>query len=175
MLALILDHLSNNTHKTNHKSEQQEEQKMRSLATRPIQDLFSIHNEMNRLFDNWYRPARYRAESENLDWMPVVDILEANEHVEIRAEIPGLSEKEVQVSVTDDVLTLKGEKTQESEDKAQKYHRVERSYGRFQRSFTLPANLNPEDIKAKFANGVLTVSIPKTKAVQPKEIQISVE
>ena len=82
---------------------------------------------------------------------PVVDILEADEHVEIRAEIPGLSEQDVQVSVTDDVLTLKGEKTQESEDTTtKKYHRVERSYGRFQRSFTLPANLNPEAIKAKF-------------------------
>ncbi len=148
---------------------------MRSLATKPIQELFSIHNEMSRLFDNWYRPTRYRAEGENLDWMPVVDILEADEHVEIRAEIPGLSEKNVQVSVTDDVLTLKGEKTQESEKKDQKYYRVERSYGKFQRSFTLPTNLNPEDIKAKFANGVLTVSIPKAKEVQPKEIQISVE
>ena len=148
---------------------------MRSLATRPIPDLFRIHNEMSRLFDNWTRPVRYRAEGESLDWLPVVDILEANEHVEIRAEIPGLSEQDVQVSVTDDVLTLKGEKTQESEDKDQKYHRVERSYGRFQRSFTLPANLNPEDIKAKFTHGVLTVSIPKVKEVEPKEIQISVE
>ena len=148
---------------------------MRSLATRPIQDLFSIHNEMSRLFDNWHRPARYRAEGESLDWTPVVDILEANEHVEIRAEIPGLSEKDVQVSVTDDVLTLKGEKTQESDENDQKYHRVERSYGRFQRSFTLPANLDPEDIKAKFTNGVLIVSIPKAKAVQPKEIQINIE
>ena len=148
---------------------------MRSLARRPIQDLFSIHNDINRFFDQWYRPARYRAEGESLDWMPVVDILEADEHVEIRAEMPGLSEQEVQVAVTDDVLTLKGEKTQESEDKDQKYHRVERSYGRFQRSFTLPANLDPEDIKAKFAHGVLTVSIPKVKEVESKEVQISVE
>ena len=148
---------------------------MRSLAARPIQDLFSIHNEMSRLFDNWYKPARHRAEGESLDWMPVVDILEANGHVEIRAEMPGLSEQDVQVSVTDDVLTLKGEKTQESDEKDQKYHRVERSYGRFQRSFTLPANLNPEAIKAKFTSGVLTVSIPKAEEVKPKEIQISVE
>ena len=148
---------------------------MRSLATRPIQDLFSIHNEMSRLFDNWTRPARYRVEGQSLDWMPVVDILEADEHVEIRAEIPGLSEQDVQVSVTDDVLTLKGEKTQESEENDKKYHRVERSYGRFQRSFTLPANLNPEAIKAKFTNGVLAVSIPKVEKVKPKEIQISVE
>jgi HSP20 family protein len=130
---------------------------------------------MSRLFDNWYKPARYRAEGESLDWVPVVDILEADEHVEIRAEIPGLSEKEVQVSVTDDVLTLKGEKTQESEDKDQKYHRVERSYGHFQRSFTLPAHLDPKDIKAKFTHGVLTVSIPKVKDAEPKEIQIGVE
>ena len=148
---------------------------MRSIARRPIQDLFSIHSDMNRLFDQWARPAWYRAEGENLDWMPVVDILEANGHVEIRAEMPGLSEQDVQVSVTDDVLTLKGKKTQESEEDHQKYHRVERSYGQFQRSFTLPANLNPEAIKAKFTNGVLTVSIPKAEEVQPKEIQISVE
>ena len=148
---------------------------MRNLARRPIQDLFSIHNDMSRLFDQWHRPARGRAEGENLDWMPVVDILEANGHVEIRAEMPGLPEQDVQVSVTDDVLTLKGEKTQESDEKDQKYHRVERSYGRFQRSFTLPANLNPEAIKAKFTNGVLTVSIPKAEEVKPKEIQISVE
>ncbi len=148
---------------------------MRSLARRPIQDLFSIHNDMSRFFDQWYRPTRYRAESETLDWMPVVDILEADGHVEIRAEMPGLSEQDVQVAVTDDVLTLKGEKTQESEDKDQKYHRVERSYGRFQRSFTLPANLDPEDIKAKFTHGVLTISIPKVKEVEPKEVQISVE
>ena len=148
---------------------------MRSLARRPIQDLFSIHNDINRFFDQWYRPARYRAESETLDWMPVVDILEADGHVEIRAEMPGLSEQDVQVSVTDDILTLKGEKTQAGEDTDQKYHRVERSYGRFQRSFTLPANLDPQDIKAKFTHGVLTVSIPKVKEVEPKEVQISVE
>ena len=148
---------------------------MRSIARRPIQDLFSIHSDMNRLFDQWARPARYRAEGESLDWMPVVDILEADGHVEIRAEMPGLSEQDVQVSVTDDVLTLRGEKTQESEAEDKKYHRVERSYGRFQRSFTLPANLNAGDIKAKFTNGVLTVSIPKVEEVQPKEVQISVE
>ena len=148
---------------------------MRSIARRPIQDLFSIHGDMNRLFDQWARPARYRAEGENLDWMPVVDILEADGHVEIRAEMPGLSEQDVHVSVTDDVLTLRGEKTQESEAEDKKYHRVERSYGRFQRSFTLPANLNAGDIKAKFTNGVLTVSIPKVEEVQPKEVQISVE
>ena len=148
---------------------------MRSIARRPIQDLFSIHSDMNRLFNQWARPARYRAEGENLDWMPVVDILEADGHVEIRAEMPGLSEQDVQVSVTDDVLTLRGEKTQESEAEDKKYHRVERSYGQFQRSFTLPANLNAGDIKAKFTNGVLTVSIPKVEEVQPKEVQISVE
>ncbi len=145
---------------------------MTSLATwRPIQDL----NEMDRFFDDWHRPARYRAEHGSLDWLPAVDILEADDHVEIRAEIPGLSETDVHVSVTDDVLTLKGEKKHESEEKAPKYHRVERSYGRFQRSFTLPSNLNPEDIKAKFTNGVLTVSIPKVEKVKPKEIQVRVE
>ena len=148
---------------------------MRSLARRPIQDLFSVHSDISRLFDQWYKPARYRAEGETLDWMPVVDILEANERIEIRAEMPGLSEQDVQVSVTDDVLTLRGEKPQESEAEDKKYHRVERSYGRFQRSFTLPANLNSEAIKAKFTDGVLTVSIPKVEEVKPKEIQINVE
>lgn len=88
---------------------------MTSLATwRPVRGLSSIHNEMSRFFDDRYRPTRYRAENGSLDWLPAVDILEAEDNVEIRAEIPGLSEKDVHVSVKDDVLTLKGEKKHET-------------------------------------------------------------
>ncbi len=148
---------------------------------RPRRNLLDIHRGMDRVFDDIFRPfedffspARYR-EWNNRDWLPAVDVLEADDHVEIRAEVPGLSEKDVHVSVTDNVLTLKGEKTQETSENGENYHRVERSYGSFQRSFTLPRNLQAENTVASFKNGVLTVSIPKVEEVKPKEIQISVE
>lgn len=149
---------------------------MTSLTTwKPVRDLFDIRNDMSRVFDDLFRPVRYRPRNGSWDWLPAVDILEADDRVEIRAEVPGLSEKEVQVSVTDSVLTLKGEKTHEKQEKENKYHRVERNYGRFQRSFTLPANLNAEAIKATFKNGILTLSVPKMEQAKPKEIPINVQ
>lgn len=148
---------------------------MTSLTTwRPTRNLFTLHNDMGRVFDDFFRPARHRAENHRWDWLPAVDVLEADNHIEIRAEVPGLSEKDIHVSVTDDVLTVRGKKRHESEDKENRYHRVERSYGRFERSFTLPKNLNTDDIKAAFKAGVLTVSVPKAEQAKPKEIPISV-
>jgi len=149
---------------------------MASLMTwKPMRDLFDIHGEMNRVFDDFFKPTRYREDGSAWDWMPAVDVAELDDRYEIRAEVPGLSEKDVHVSVTDNVLTLKGEKKHQHEEKSQKYHRVERSYGSFERSFTLPSTLKVEDIKATFKNGILTVHVPKSEAVKPKEIQISTE
>ena len=106
------------------------------------------------------------------NWAPPVDVVDADDHVEFRAEVPGLSEDDVHVSVTENVLTIKGEKKSESEDKDSGYHLVERSYGQFQRSFSLPRNLRTDDIDASFTRGVLTISVPKTKKEEAKEIPI---
>lgn len=151
---------------------------MMSLTLRrPKRHLFDIYDGMDRIFDDFFGrwPAFLRAESRDWDWRPPVDISETDDNVEIRAEIPGLSEKDVSVSVTDNVLTLKGEKKHESEVNEENYHRVERAYGHFHRSFTLPANLQTDNAKATFKDGVLTLSIPKAEEVKPKEIKISVE
>ena len=146
-------------------------------------------NDMGKLFDglntfvdvfgedifSGKRPTDREAETTDSDWVPRADVLEAADHVEIRAEIPGVTQKEIAVSVTNNVLTLKGEKSREDGGEVGNYHRVERIYGRFHRSFTLPPNLQTDNIKATFKDGVLVVSIPKVEEAKPKEINISVE
>ncbi len=140
-------------------------------------NLSSIYNRMDRIFDDFFGggPAFLRPETGDWDWSPPVDISETGDHVEFRAEVPGLSKEDVSVAVTENVLTLQGEKKQESEVKDETVHRVERAYGRFNRSFTLPKSLRTEQAKASFKDGVLTLSIPKAEQTKPKEIQISVE
>lgn len=149
---------------------------MASLTTwKPMRGLFETHKEMDRIFDSFFRRGTVFDRLTHSNWLPPVDVLDTEDYVEIRAEVPGLSEKDVHVSIADDVLTLKGEKKHESEEKDGNYHRLERSYGHFQRSFALPKNLEAEQVKAMFKNGVLTISIPKTEQSKPKEIPISTE
>ena len=140
-------------------------------------NLSSIYNRMDRMFDDFFagRPAILRAGAGDWDWNPPVDISESDSQVEIRAEVPGLSKEDVSVAVTENVLTLQGEKKQESDVKDETVHRVERAYGRFSRSFTLPKNIQTDGAKASFKDGVLTLSIPKLEQPKPKEIHISVE
>ena len=101
-----------------------------------------------------------------------VDIAETDKDIEITAELPGLEEKDVQVNVADDVLTIKGEKKAEKEEKDKNYHRIERSYGSFCRSLQLPAGANADAIKATLKNGVLKVTVTKPVAAQPKKIEV---
>jgi len=112
---------------------------------------------------------------EDTPWMPMADICETENGFEIYAELPGVSENDVNISVTDNLLTIKGEKQQEAETEGKNYHRVERRYGSFQRSFTLPRHVETSGIKAKFAEGVLTLEIPKAEVAKPTEIPITVD
>ena len=147
---------------------------MTYLTTRrPMRNLFSLHNEMGRIFGNAFGSQEGGTDSEETSWLPTVDISETENGYEIRAELPGVSEDDVNVSVTDNVLTVKGEKRQEEETEGKNYHRVERRYGSFQRRFTLPPGVERDDIKAEFGDGVLTLSIPKPEAVKPTEIPIT--
>lgn len=147
---------------------------MTYLATRrPIGNLFSFPNEMKRIFGDFFEFHEGRTDTEETSWVPTVDISETENGYEIRAELPGVSEKDVNVSVTDNVLTVKGEKRQEEETDGKDYHRVERRYGSFQRRFTLPRNVETDTIKAGFKDGVLTLGIPKPEAVKPTEIPIT--
>jgi len=147
---------------------------MAYLTTRkPIGNLFSLHNEMGRLFGDLLSSQDGDSNTENSSWMPTVDISENENGFEIHAELPGVTDEDLNVSVTDNLLTIKGEKRQEEKTEGKNYHRVERRYGNFQRSFTLPRQVNTSDIKAGFKNGILTLSIPKVEEAIPTEIQIN--
>ena len=127
----------------------------------------SVHREMNRLFDDVLRgsfgvPVQSGEQGGGM-MMPHMDVSETANEVRICAELPGVSEKDVDVSLSDDVLTIRGEKKFERKDDKENFHFVERSYGTFQRSLRLPYAINPEQVQASFENGVLTVTLPKTE------------
>jgi HSP20 family protein len=142
---------------------------------RPFRDLVSIQDEMNRLFEDFFGHTPVRAGWTEGVWNPSVDVSEDKDNVVIKAEMPGMTKDDVKISVQDNVLTLKGEKKQEKEEKEKNYHRIERSYGSFCRSFQLPTTVKTDKIKANYKDGVLSVTLPKTEEVKPKEIPISIE
>ncbi len=141
---------------------------------RTVGNLFSLHNEMGRVFDDFLGTQERQGNATESDWWPSVDIAEQEDSFKVQTELPGVSENDIQVSVTDNVLTIKGTKNQEEAAGGKNYHQVERRYGTFQRRFTLPRSADTKDIKADFKAGILTLSIPKLEAVQTKEIPITV-
>ncbi|MDE0010432.1 MAG: Hsp20/alpha crystallin family protein [Candidatus Poribacteria bacterium] len=144
---------------------------MNYLTTRrPMRNPFNLQNVFSDLFGSYENET----DMGNTSWMPTVDISETETGFEIHAELPGVSENDVNVSVNDNILTVKGEKRQEIEKVDKNYHRMERRYGSFQRSFTLPRHVETSDIKAEFKDGVLTLEIPKAEAAKPTEIPITV-
>lgn len=148
---------------------------MNYLTTRrPMRNLFNLHNEMGRIFGDAFGSQEGGTDTEETYWIPTVDIAETESGYEIRAELPGVSEEDVNVSVTDNLLTVKGEKRQEAETEGKNYHRVERRYGSFQRSFTLPRHIETDAIKAEFKDGILTLGIPKAEVAKPTEVPITV-
>ncbi len=143
----------------------------------PFRDLVSIQERMNRLFDQTL--ARTRGEEEEgiatSTWMPSVDIYETADRVVLKAELPGLTREDIDINVRNNTLTLRGERKFEKEVKEENYLRIERAYGSFQRSFTLPATIQQDKIKAVFKDGVLEVSLPKAEEARPKQIKIDVK
>jgi len=160
----------------------------RAGYTLPIHQL---RNEMDQLFDRFFGRAPMRAWPRGLfdwDWepfrdlrplvpemrMPNVDVHETDREFTIEAELAGLDEKDVELELKDDVLTLKGEKKAEKEEKKKDYHLSERSWGSFERSFHLPDGVDRDKVSAKFRNGVLTVSLPKTEKARKESRKISI-
>ncbi len=149
---------------------------MAFLTTRsPIGNLFNLHSEMGRTFEDLFESREGRTDAGDTPWRPSVDISETDNSFEVRAELPGVTESDVHVSVIDNVLTIKGEKRQEAETEDKNYHRVERRYGSFQRTFTLPRNVESTAITAKFGDGVLRVTIPKAEEAKQTHIPITVK
>lgn len=109
-----------------------------------------------------------------VEWVPRVDIAETDTAYLIKAEIPGVNKEDVKITVDDGILTISGERREEKEEKNKKFHRVERIYGKFSRSFTLPDNVDESKIDAEFKDGVLTLTIPKTEKAKPKAVEVKV-
>ncbi len=143
-----------------------------ALLTRwdPFRDLLRIQEEMNRAFDD---RLAFRS-SESMGWTPACDIYEDGDEVVVRAELAGVEPKDVDIRFENGVLTLKGERKLEKEEKRENYHRVELSYGTFTRSFALPGTVDAEKIRAEAKNGVLVIHLQKRAEAKPRSIQVKV-
>lgn len=141
----------------------------------PFRELEDMSERLNRMFA---RPAVRSGNGKEAltvaDWMPTVDISETDAEYLIKAELPEIKKEDVKVTVEEGVLTLQGERRQEKEEKGKRFHRVERSYGSFVRSFTLPESVDDAGVKAEYKDGVLALHLPKTERVKPKAIDVKV-
>jgi HSP20 family protein len=136
----------------------------------PFRNLGDIQSEMNRLFDNFSgRPASTAGERM---WFPAVDVRETKDEVVLSFDVPGMSEKDIQLSITGDLLTVRGERKFDREESKDTYHRVERVYGKFERTVQLSMPVQTDKVKATYREGVLEVKLPKVEEVKPREIKI---
>ncbi len=140
----------------------------------PIRDLDSLQSDMNRLFDRFFEGGRNANGGAIRRWIPPMDLVESDDHLVLRADLPGMKEDDVEIEIKDGVLTVSGERKTQLEDKHEGYYRLERATGTFSRSLTLPDGVDAEAIKATFDNGVLEVRIPKPVQAQPRRVQIGV-
>ena len=138
-------------------------------------EMTTFRREMDRLFDRFFEGWPFRASVEEGEWTPFVDVSESAKEVIVRAEIPGIDPKAIDVSVQGDILTLRGERKKEHEEKGEDFHRIERSYGAFSRSIRLPTEVDAAKVKASYKDGVLKVNLPKTKESAVKTIQVKAE
>ena len=143
------------------------------MEWKPFKEVTKLRSEMDRLWDDYFGRGRraFKAES----WVPSVDVSETVDKIVVKAEIPGMDSKDIDISLSGDILTIKGEKKSEREEKEENYHLVERSYGTFARSLRLPVGVEADKIEASYKQGVLTVTCPKKEEVKAKPIEIKAE
>ena len=142
------------------------------IPSRERRQLDRFRSEMDGLFDRFFDWRPFDLTVREGEWMPTVDVSETGKEVIVKADIPGMEAKDIDISLSGRVLTLKGEKRSEHEEKEESYHRVERRYGSFSRSFELPADVDVNKVKAIYKDGVLKLSLPKTKEQTVKKIEI---
>jgi len=142
----------------------------------PFRELDELQNRFSTMFGR--APVKKDGEKREAltvaEWAPIVDIVEDDQQYLIQAEIPGVKKEEIKVGVQDDVLTISGQRHSEKEEKNKKFHRIERAYGSFARSFTIPEDSDGEKVSAEFKDGILKVVLPKTERVKPKQIEVKV-
>lgn len=150
---------------------------MNLVKWNPFRELEDVNNRLNSIFGRL--PVRAESGQEMLavtDWIPSVDISETDSAYLIKGEIPGVKKEDVKVTIEDGMITLRGERKQEKEDKGEKYHRIERCYGSFMRSFRLPDDAEESTVKAEFKDGMISVTLPKSEQAKnkPKQIEVTV-
>lgn len=142
----------------------------------PFKDLTSLQGRINRLFDDSLIRSRF-FDDDMLSgiWTPAVDLYETDNDIVIKAELPGVDKKDIKVEVKDNMLHLSGERKTEKDIKEENYHRIERYYGTFRRSFGLPAHVEHDKVKARFKDGILEITLPKVEKAKPKKIEIGID
>ena len=137
----------------------------------PTREVDSLQSEVNRLFDSFFgAPARG---SSARRWVPAMDLVETDDHLVLKADLPGLDRDDVSIEIKDGVLTVSGERKAEHEERGDGYHRVERAFGGFSRSLTLPRGIDANQVSAEFDKGVLEVRIPKPEEQKPQRVEIA--
>jgi len=139
----------------------------------PLKELSSLRDDMERVFDSFF--GRFPMPRGDGIWTPIVDIEETEENVILTAEIPGMQKKDIRISTSGNTITITGERRREKDNKNKTYHRIERSYGRFVRTITLPVDIDPDKTKATYKDGLLRITLPKPESKRSKEIKIDVK
>lgn len=141
----------------------------------PRSDLRNLQREVDRVFDTFFRPSRESDEESSAMWRPRVDLAETDDAYQIHVDVPGMRKEDIDINFQNGQLTVSGERRAETSESDEKrnYMRVERSYGRFYRSFSLPNTVAIDQIEANYENGVLNIRVPKTEEQRPRRIEIS--
>lgn len=145
---------------------------MSLIRFNPSRDLWKVRTDLDRLFNQFFNRAYESEDYPEVDWSPRLEIAENDDNFIINVELPGMKKQDVSIALQNDVLTLQGDKKVEKSDKGHNYNLCERHYGKFIRSFRLPAQVNGEKIDASFKDGVLSLTLPKIEESKPKQIEI---
>lgn len=147
---------------------------VRDLATFPS-DIVSMQKEINQMFDRFFRGGTLdEGDIMPTTWLPAVDLVEKDNEFVAKVELPGVNKDDVKITLQENILTIRGEKKEEKETKESSYHRLERSYGSFQRSFTLPTTVKADKVEAQYKDGILTINLPKAEEAKRKQIEVKV-
>ncbi|MFQ6102819.1 MAG: Hsp20/alpha crystallin family protein [Candidatus Glassbacteria bacterium] len=147
---------------------------MTLVRWKPMRDWLSLQRDMNRAFNEFFRFPGTEVELFERDWVPAVDIFEKDDEITLKAELPGLTKDDVNISIENGSLTITGEKKRENEFSDENCQRIERSYGKFQRTFSLPSTVDSSKVNAVFKDGVLSISLGKKEEAKPKKIEVKV-
>jgi HSP20 family protein len=146
---------------------------MTATIKSPFRELMALQDRMNRMFDSEVPGERSGEEIESAAWTPTVDIYETKENIVVNVEAPGMSREQFGVEVKDDILSIRGERPFEKDVTREQYHRIERAYGKFRRSFVLGVPINVDGISATYKDGVLEINLPKVEETRSKKVEIS--